>query len=1135
MDKVEYKIRADEIKALIGEGRFAEAVKIADTIDWKRVKSVAMLCTISDLYKINRRFEESRDILLMAYDRHPTGRAIVYSLCELAIKMGEFVQAVEYYKEFVRIAPRDTGRYILQYKLYEAQEVSLEERIAVLEEFKKHDYREKWVYELAYLYHRIGLTTECIETCDEMFLWLGDGNYVMKALELKALHEPLSPEQQDRYIRYKQKHGGYIDRSIAYNKEDPAQNRMPQNMQQSQVFGQDTREIPPVSNDVEIKAPSVDVSAYNTMNLQAALAEELKPYIGNDQPQAPVQQTSFAQQAEATQYQTGYAAQPEATQYRQGYAQQEEAAQYQQGYAPQPEAAQYQGFAQPGYPQQQPGFWQYQTGYEQQQDVPQYPASYAQQLDAMQYRQSYAQQAETAQYQQSFAQQAEAEQYAQSFAQQAEAEQYGQSFAQQAEAEQYGQSFAQQQETAQSQDNFASQPETPQQSGFAQYQEEMAQPKPDTMGVQQVYENTTFAEEMAESLEPEIFDDDENDGSFSRVGGTIGEPTPGGIEEVFFDTHEIHVPEQEPVFKPAPEVRNEVPMQEQSSDIAEIAQEETSGFFDLEDVPDEQPSFSATYETRPLEEEVPGAVIHPNGSYSMQNVRTNANVNENSNSDANVADADENGNGLDNILSQDYDGQIKLAVEPDPVVEKQITGQISISEYIQNWEQFKKDQQERQLESVKKKVSDQTGDLFADYDEIAKAGLQEKIEKAISDAIKKEKQKRASGRGDWSRDNADIIDEAVDEVINNAEQGVDSSFEKIDEEEPAKEPEKKKDRFAREDFGTPQSKVKLEKEPEEAAHEDDSESPQNRGRNRNSDRRPQGQRPERAERPERTERADVQRNESQDGAQGAKKKLKKHNSGNREFEERIRKMTPEEKELFGPYIHHKKSRRQIIKAIDNMSMDAFSGNVIVTGDEGAGTINLAKGLIRVVQASNSVFNGKVAKVAANTLNKRGPAAIFDKLANGALVVQRAADLLPDTAAELIKILKEQKKGIIIVMEDTKEDMDRFLDSNPDYKESFSVRVDIEALDDESLVAYAKQYALEKEYAIDNLGILALHTKISESQTLYHDVTISEVRDMVDEAIENAERRSVSHFVDLIARKRYDENDMIILREKDFMH
>ncbi len=110
MDKVEYKIRADEIKALIGEGRYAEAVKIADTIDWKKVRSVSMLCTISDLYKINRRFEESRDVLLMAYERHPTGRAIVYSLCGLAIKMDEIVQALEYYKEFVRIAPRDTGR-----------------------------------------------------------------------------------------------------------------------------------------------------------------------------------------------------------------------------------------------------------------------------------------------------------------------------------------------------------------------------------------------------------------------------------------------------------------------------------------------------------------------------------------------------------------------------------------------------------------------------------------------------------------------------------------------------------------------------------------------------------------------------------------------------------------------------------------------------------------------------------------------------------------------------------------------------------------------------------------------------------------------------------------------------------------
>ena len=139
LDKYEYKVRADEIKALIEEGDFARAADIADTIDWRRVKSVMMLCTVSDLYKINRRYEDAKNMLLLAYERRPGGRTICYSLCELCTKTEEFVQALKYYKEFVQAAPKDTGRYILQYRLYEAQEVSLEERIGVLEELKKRD------------------------------------------------------------------------------------------------------------------------------------------------------------------------------------------------------------------------------------------------------------------------------------------------------------------------------------------------------------------------------------------------------------------------------------------------------------------------------------------------------------------------------------------------------------------------------------------------------------------------------------------------------------------------------------------------------------------------------------------------------------------------------------------------------------------------------------------------------------------------------------------------------------------------------------------------------------------------------------------------------------------------------------
>ena len=151
MDKYEYKVRADEIKRLVSEGDYAGAMEICDTIDWNRVKSVMMLCTVSDIYKINRRYEDSKNILLLAYDRHPGGRQIVYSLCELSIKLEEFVQAIEYYKEFVQIAPKDTGKYILLYKLYEAQDAGLEDRIDVLKKLKQREYKEKWAYELAYL------------------------------------------------------------------------------------------------------------------------------------------------------------------------------------------------------------------------------------------------------------------------------------------------------------------------------------------------------------------------------------------------------------------------------------------------------------------------------------------------------------------------------------------------------------------------------------------------------------------------------------------------------------------------------------------------------------------------------------------------------------------------------------------------------------------------------------------------------------------------------------------------------------------------------------------------------------------------------------------------------------------------
>ncbi len=285
MDKYEYKVRADEIKSLISEGEYAEAVKIADSIDWRRVKSVMMLCTISDLYKINRRYEDSKDILLLAYEKHTGGRLIVYSLCELSIKLGELVQALEYYKEFVQLAPKDSGRYVLLYKLYEAQEVSLEERIEVLEELKQRDYREKWAYELAYLYHRVGLASKCIEECDEMFLWFGEGRHVLKALELKMLHEPLNADQQAKYDQMKLT-GGFIqseymaDQQSIMEKagEETEDEEDDEFSLEENILTDSTKEMP-AKEEIDIQVKTVDVSQYNTINLQKELAESMKEFL----------------------------------------------------------------------------------------------------------------------------------------------------------------------------------------------------------------------------------------------------------------------------------------------------------------------------------------------------------------------------------------------------------------------------------------------------------------------------------------------------------------------------------------------------------------------------------------------------------------------------------------------------------------------------------------------------------------------------------------------------------------------------------------------------------------------------------------------------------------------------------------
>lgn len=913
LDKYEYKVRADEIKSLISQGEYAEAVKIADSIDWRRVKSVMMLCTISDLYKINRRYEDSRDILLLAYDRHTGGRLIVYSLCELSIKLGEFVQALEYYKEFVQLAPKDSGRYILQYKLYEAQEVSLEERIEVLEELKKRDYREKWAYELAYLYHRVGLASKCVEECDEMFLWFGEGRYVLKALELKKLHEPLSEEQQLKYDQMKQT-GGFIASDYAVDQreiqekagevteeEDDNEFSLEEN-----ILTDDTQEIPG-KEELDIQVKTVDVSQYNTINLQKELAESMREFLEQNKTQElPVDETNQLQKTKVYEPVTG--------------------------------------------------------------------------LDD----------------------------------------------------------------------------QTPLEK---QEQEALSHQNTDEM---QLISDEDISKNAKETD--------------SDTASTKEDTKDNSSEEVFFgNTEEVNIQDV----------------------ISELARKNgPSTLFSPVNEQVQMPSVPIADKQPKEQQQSAFAVASPNPAVS----------------NTGVIRTFHKPSGYDNILTQEYDGQISLVVPEQEKVEKQITGQLSIEDIMAEWERMKQDNERKRMEEIRKRVQQQTDILFADFDESTKSGLLENLEKAmVSAAIKEEKLRAAQERpkvikvADIEKEEEQILKQAPDtepvEIQENEEEiSEDAAFEKIIQEQLSE------DRLQEPEVldETPETQPALEKkeESEEIATQ--------------------------AEEMDGSEETDAPRESSVE----EKVKEEKEEGDNKYT---AREMTDSEREQFAPFIHHKRTRRQIVETIDNISMASYTGNVIITGEEGTGTTALAKLLVKEVQLSDSNFSGKVAKISGVTMNKKDIGATLSKLSGGALIIESAASMKKAAVEQLLKELNQEGRGLIVLMEDTKAGINNFLVKYPDLTTSFNLRVDVEALDDQTLVKYAKKYALDQEYTIDDLGILALHTRIADMQTSDHEVTLAEIEELIDEAIYYADKKTPRHFFDVLVGKRYDEEDMIVLREKDFMH
>lgn len=993
MDKYEYKLRSEEIVKLIEEESYVEAAHIADSIDWRRVKSISMLLRVAALYRVNRRNEDSRAVLLLAYDRYPTNRSVVYSLCEVSIELDDVVAAIEYYKEFVKLAPRDNGVFTLRYRILEAQEANLEERIGVLEELKKRDYQEEWAYELAYLYHRVGLGTKCVEECDDLILWFGDGPYVTKAMELKMLHAPLTAIQQKKY-----------------------------DLVQRQLQGETVEE---------------EQSCYEEEN-QEVYNEEYS-------------QEAYTEYSDDT------------------YAQEE-------------------------YPQEE---------------------AYAQEAYA-----------EEAQYVYADEDNNEYTYY---------------------EGNTYADGEAQEEPYV----------------GSA-YTEPVQKQSTGSLDMSQ-YNTINLQKVVAESMR-ELFPDDEDifSSEWTEVSADEAEPALTENEELTAQEDET----TEAVDDMQAETVENGEAEEIEADAEETALEQR-----IDAVPVAVPVRNTnTGRVAAMVTGVSEAKPEPNTGAISKVILPG--------SDARVLKQDTDMDELRNVTEEYIREEPEaLAEEILPQEEPEVstlTGQMKLDEVLNEWERRKQEIQEKRKEEVKQNVLRQTGKIFQNFDEAVKSGILGELDEAEPVPVRTEtfleddeteELEEIEAATEYSEDEivdeAELFDEeqAYEEEESYEEEEQRSAIEQVIAQElggdtvniPQEQLEEtlhamsiqETAEYAEEETAAEEMTEEESWIEEEYAEysEDEAYEQEEYAEDSYSEEYAEYEEEETAPEEELTQEADeadilktqeISMNTEEISSLPDKiiEATKKETKAVKR--EELREFTQEEKELFENFAVTKKIRKQIIYALDTMSLAAYTGNVLITGEPGLGTVRLAKNLIREYQAMDANFSGKVAKITGEKLNLRDLREVFDKLKNGAIIIEKANGLTEETLYQLAGLLNREELGIIVIMEDTRKEITKLLEKQAMIADYFNIRIDLMEMDNDALVAYAKNYALALEYSIDELGTLALYTRIANGQSGNHVVTKDEVREIVDEAIWKSRRFKIKNFVDVLFSKRYDSEDMIVLKERDFI-
>lgn len=884
MDKYEYNLKLDQIKALSAEEGYMSAAEIADSINWNKIKNVNTLVKIGEIYEKAERYQDARDILLMAYDRSPIGRMIIYRLAEVAIKMGDYDAATEYYDEFVEIAPHDDMKYVLRYAIKKGQGASFDELITILEEYKDEEYTEEWAYELAYLYHKAGKADKCIDACDELILWFGDGPYVERALELKMLYQPLTKAQEEKYRRFKAE------------KEKPA--KINDEAEVTEIGAMEMvkgGEI--VHDDVTIPQITVNQEKFNTVNLQQEIAKGMQQIMeAKGKNEVADTMDTIKKIVEDIPYlklekeQEEYVQQPEETEH----------------------------------------------------------IATDEEIDGslkLNFKELLGEDAD-------------------------------------------GQMSMVMSEKTQLEHQITGQ-----------------------MSIQDVleeWEKTRHAAEIAlkeaeqqklESAKARALQ--EAGDIMERLNDVIPKLDAGVTPKELLEEEYLKVPvdiiEQKAAVKE--------PEEEQKPDMQELYAEET-----VDEVQEPQEAPEEAIEEVQESREVPEEAI--------EEVQESQEAPEEA-----IDEAQE-----PQEAPEDAADKVKEPVgEPEDIIMA---------------EESEKDEILMQPTTMMPEITDDM--LNVDDD--------------TSDDETSQEKENVSEKRDFDHVTSFIEQEIAKMTAKNP--GLEK---KLDMAKTRKMP----------DISLPED---LDSE------EDDS-----------------------------------------------KLKETKH----------IKELTSEQKAIFSYFIPVKGMEDQICKAY-NAVLDHFTrkenastGNLIIQGEQGCGKTMLATSFIKVLQKDGEQLTGKMGKIDAAALNKKDVQQVVRKITGGCLIIERAGDIDRSIAAQLSFLMEHDITGTLYILEDTSKGIKKALSMDEGFASKFTEKISVPIFTNDELVLFAKSYSAELGYKIDEMAILALHNRISNIERIDQATTLTEVKDIIDEAIDREAHSGLKKAISILTARRYTDDDRIVLKEDHF--